>query len=73
MLLEDIQLAPTRRRTLCKALLRRGYSNYIGSTSTQFRGAEGAAMRRLPPLRRSTILASPRSVHLGIPRAFAVQ
>jgi hypothetical protein len=54
MLLEDIQLAPTRRRTLCKALLLRGYSNciaiYIASTSTQFLGAEGAAIRRLPPL-----------------------
>jgi hypothetical protein len=50
MLLEDIQLAPARRGTVCKGLLLRRYSNTIASISTQFRGAEGAAMRRLPPL-----------------------
>lgn len=55
MLLEDIQLAPARRCTLCKALLLLGYSNSIlifskASILTQLRGAEGAAMRGLPPL-----------------------
>jgi len=50
MLLEDIQLAPARRSTLDKGLLLRGYSNSIASTPTQLHGAEGATMRRLPPL-----------------------
>lgn len=73
MLLEDIQLAPARRRTLYEALLLWGYSYSIASISTKLRGTEGAAIRRLPPLRQSALLASPRSVHLGISCAFAVQ